>query len=46
MNQSFFYNRPENMDNAGKVTEFYREVLKEFINKLDKEFRYKGIISA
>lgn len=46
MNQSFFYNKQENMDNARKVVDFYHEVLKEFTNKLDKEFRYKGIITA
>lgn len=46
MNQSFYYNRQENISNAQKVIDFYHEVLKEFTNKLDKEFRYKGVISS
>lgn len=41
-----YYHKPENTNNAQRVLEFYHQVLKEFTIKLDKEFRYKGIITS
>lgn len=31
--------------NASKVNEFYKDVLKAFIVQLEREVRYKGVIS-
>ena len=46
MNQSFYYNRSEHIQNANRVLAFYQDVLKEYTVKLEKEFRFKGVISG
>jgi hypothetical protein len=46
MQHNFYYNKSDHVNNAQKVLEFYQAVLKEFSERLDKEFRYKGLIST